>query len=527
MYNWKNYSLVIKKNFYNPFGFNNKNLFINGMKKTKRFNSTLNKQNVENSLENNEMKESNFLQSVTDYFNQASSLLPEIDQSTLDIIRKCRGVYRLQFPVRLPSDKKTGKPRMIMVEAWRCQHSPHRLPMKGGIRFSPDVHEGEVIALAGLMTYKCALVEVPFGGAKGAVKIDPKKFNEEELEAITRHYASELSKKNLLGPAVDVPAPDMGTSEREMAWIQDTYLSKNPTDLNATGCVTGKPVQLGGIKGRTEATGLGVYYSIMEALSYPDDLKKLGFTPGIEGKVVVIQGFGNVGSYSAKFLFENGAKIIAIVERNGTIINQNGLNITKLLEHKAKGNDIMTFPGVDSTLPEHKALEGLELPCDILIPAACENQITKKNAHKIKAKLIAEGANGPTSSIADKILYDQGILIIPDILCNAGGVIVSYFEWLKNIQHARFGRLTKQMTETNVLQFSKVLENITGKPIPGLLTGAGELEMVRSGLLDSISNAYSQIREISIQKNCSLRIAAYVSSITKIAKVYKLLGIFP
>jgi glutamate dehydrogenase (NAD(P)+) len=433
----------------------------------------------------------------------------------------------MQFPVKFGYDSKTGKEETIMVEAWRCEHSPHRLPLKGGIRYSPDVHEAEVIALAGLMTYKCAVVEVPFGGAKGAVRIDPKKFTEDQLEAITRRYASELAKKNMLGPAVDVPAPDMGTGEREMAWIQDTYLSKNPNDLNATACVTGKPVQLGGIKGRTEATGLGVYYSIMEAISYEDDIKKIGLTPGIAGKNVIIQGFGNVGSYASKFLFENGAKIVAIIEKDGTIINENGLNITKLFEHKKQFGTISNFPGATSTLPASKALQGLELPCDILVPAAMENQITTKNVSNIKAKIIAEGANGPTTSLADKYLYEKGVLIIPDILCNAGGVIVSYFEWLKNLQHSRFGRLSKHMTEHNIRSISKTLEELTGKPIVGIQTGAGELEMVRSGLLDTISNAYAQVREISKNKNCSLRIAAFISAITKIEKVYKLLGIFP
>jgi glutamate dehydrogenase (NAD(P)+) len=480
----------------------------------------------EPSTEDIEQAESNFLDSVNTYFNTAADLLPNINKSTLDIIKKCRGVYRMQFPVKTGVDKN-GREESVMIEAWRCEHSPHRLPMKGGIRYSPDVHEGEVIALAGLMTYKCALVDIPFGGAKGAVKIDPKKFSLDQLEGITRRYASELIKRNMLGPGSDVPAPDMGTGEREMAWIQDTYSSKNMMDLNAAACVTGKPIALGGIRGRTEATGLGVYYSINEALSYQEDCKKLGLTPGLPGKSVVVQGFGNVGSYAAKFLYENGAKVVCIVERSGAIINPDGLNIARLFEHKAATGDIAGFSGATKTLSAEQALLGLELPCDILVPAACEGQITSKNAKNIKAKIIAEGANGPTTAAADKILSDMGVLIIPDILANSGGVVVSYFEWLKDLQHVRFGRLSKHMTESNVKTMATAIQEITGKPIVGLHKQAGELEMVRSGLLDTISGAYSQVRDIHLEKKCTFRVAAFISSISKIDQIYRLLGIFP
>jgi glutamate dehydrogenase (NAD(P)+) len=395
--------------------------------------------------------------------------------------------------------------------------------MKGGIRFSTHVSEKEVVALASLMSYKCAVVDVPFGGAKGGVKIDPRKFNAGQLEAITRRYASELIKKNMLSPALDVPAPDVGTGPREMAWIKDTYEAMRSEDLNATACVTGKPVTQGGVRGRNEATGLGVFYAIREALSYADDVKRMGLTPGIAGKRVVVQGFGNVGSFSAKFLHENGAKVVAIAEANGCLYNPEGLDIPALWEWKEKGNELNKFPGAKSIIIP--SIEGLELDCDILVPAALEGQITKANAHKIKAKLIAEGANGPVTSDADSILFSKGVLIIPDILCNAGGVVVSYFEWLKNIQHVRFGRLTKRFTEAQIKEITDTLESVTHKKITP--RGPEELDLVRSGLLDTMATAYEQVRAISHEKNCSLRIGAFVSAIQKIATAYKQLGITP
>jgi len=469
-------------------------------------------------------KEGGFLDSTKEYFQQAAALMPEIPQDNLDIIRRCRGVYRIEFPVKMGYDKKTGLEQTKVIQAWRCEHSPHRLPMKGGIRYSPDCYEEEVIALASLMTYKCAVVDVPFGGAKGGIKIDPKEYTPDQLEAITRRYASELIKKNMLGPASDVPAPDMGTGEREMAWIVDTYMSKFPNELNAAGCVTGKPIELGGIRGRTEATGLGVNYCINEALSYEGDLKKLGLTKGIKGKVCIVQGFGNVGSYAAKFLSDNGGKVICIVEHDVALVNENGLNIPQLIEYRKKNPSIRGFKGATTTL-DHP-MDGLEIACDILVPAASESQITLKNAHKIKAKLIAEGANGPITSAADKILNEKGVLIIPDILCNSGGVIVSYFEWLKNLQHVRFGRLTKRFTEAQATSISNAFEGLTGKPLD-LSVEAGELQMVRSGLLDTMSNAYAQVHKISEEKKCTLRVGAFVSAVQKINSVYRLLGIFP
>jgi len=372
-----------------------------------------------------------FLESVNLYFNDASKLLPEIQQDVLEIIRQCRTVHKITFPVKIGFNEKTKQEESMMVKAWRCQHSPHRTPMKGGIRFAPDVYEEEVIALASLMSYKCAVVDVPFGGAKGAVKIDPTKLTVNQLESITRRYAAELIKKNMLGPGLDVPAPDMGTGEREMSWIKDTY-EQFTNDLNASACVTGKPVTQGGIRGRKEATGLGVFYCIREALSYADDCKKLGLTPGLKGKSAIVQGFGNVGSFSAKFLHEHGVKVICIIEKDVAIVNEDGLDIEALLEWQAKSRGIDGFAGAKKIIKDNP-LKGLELQAEILVPAAMENQITAENAPRIKAKIIAEGANGPITASANKILNDKGVLIIPDILCNAGGVAVSYFEWLKKL----------------------------------------------------------------------------------------------
>jgi len=468
----------------------------------------------------------NFLESTQAYFNEAAKLMPDVEKNILDIIRHCRSVYRVQFPVKMGVDEN-GKVKSTLIQAWRCQHSPHRVPMKGGIRYSIHVDENEVEALAALMSYKCAVVDVPFGGAKGGIKIDPTKFNPQQLESITRRYTVELIKKNMLGPGQDVPAPDMGTGEREMSWIKDTYEAFSGTDLNSAACVTGKPVTQGGIRGRKEATGLGVFYCVREALSYKDDMDKLKFQTGVKDKTVVVQGFGNVGSYSAKFMHEAGMKVTAIIEKDGGIVNDKGIDIDALFDHVEKNKTIYGFRKDGTQLVEKNFLELLEKQCDVLVPAAMEAQITSKNAPKIKARLIAEGANGPITSAADKVLYEKGIVVIPDILCNAGGVCVSYFEWLKNLQHVRFGRMTKRFSEAQLQYVTNALEKATGKKLDLITKGGDELDLVRSGLLDTMANSYFEVRSIAQQKNCSLRIAAFISAIRKIAKAYEQLGIFP
>jgi glutamate dehydrogenase (NAD(P)+) len=299
--------------------------------------------------------------------------------------------------------------------------------------------------------------------------------------------------------------------------------------LNSQACVTGKPVEQGGIQGRTEATGLGVYYVLKEAFSIEEDMKKVGLTPGLAGKRVVIQGFGNVGYWSGHFLSKHGAKVIAVAEVGGAVFNKNGLDIEALKQHHLKSGSLHGFPGAQYI--EQSTL-ALELDTDILIPAALENQINNTNASKIKAKVIAEAANGPITSGAEEILDKKGIIILPDLLTNAGGVTVSYFEWLKNLQHVRFGRLTKRFDTEVGTAVVEALEKGTGRKLADLekriiSSGAGERELVYSGLHETMASAYNEVRRIAMEKNVNLRTGAYISAISKIAKAYEQLGIFP
>ena len=330
------------------------------------------------------------------------------------------------------------------MEAYRVQHSQHKTPCKGGIRFAAEVNQDEVMALAALMTYKCAIVNVPFGGGKGGIKINPRNYSAYELEKITRRYTAELMKKNFIGPGTDVPAPDYGTGEREMAWILDTYTAMHPGEIDAAGCVTGKPVSQGGVRGRREATGLGVFFGLREVCNMTDVMQKQGLAPGVEGKRVVVQGLGNVGYHSAKFFQDAGALVIGLAEFEGSIYNEKGLDIEAVFEHRKKTGSILNFPGAQNFA---KNTDALEMDCDILIPAALENVINEDNAPRIKAKIIGEAANGPLTPEADEILMKNGVLVVPDMYLNAGGVTVSYFEWLKNLSHVRYGRMEKRFNE--------------------------------------------------------------------------------
>jgi len=387
------------------------------------------------------------------------------------------------------------------------------------------------MALASLMTYKCAIVNVPFGGGKGGIKINPKEYSVYELEKITRRYTSELVKKNFIGPGTDVPAPDYGTGEREMAWIVDTYASLNPGEIDAAGCVTGKPVSQGGVRGRREATGLGVFFGIREVCNMPDIMKKQGLSTGIEGKTVVVQGLGNVGYHSAKFFREAGAKVIALAEFEGAIMNPAGLNEDEVFAHRKKTGSILNFPGATNLA---KNSDALELECDILIPAALENVINGENAPRIKAKIIGEAANGPCTPEADEIFIQKGILCVPDMYLNAGGVTVSYFEWLKNLSHVRYGRMEKRFTENLNSQILGQIEGLTGKTVAEnerklIMHGPDEVDLVHSGLEETMITATREIMEIW-QNNPSIpdmRTAAYVSAINKVATSYAELGIFP
>lgn len=468
--------------------------------------------------------QANFFDQVTHYFNTAARFT-DYPTGLLEQIRVCNSVYRFDFPLR----RADGT--IEVIHAWRVEHSHHKLPVKGGIRYSPEVYEEEVMALAALMTYKCAIVDVPFGGAKGGIKIEPKNYSIEELERITRRYAHELTKKNFLGPGIDVPAPDYGTGEREMAWMADTYAALNPGQLDALGCVTGKPVTQGGVRGRKEATGRGLFFALREACNEPDEMKRLGLPLGIEGKRIVVQGLGNVGYHAAKFCREAGAILIAIAEREGAIMNPKGLDEDAVFAHRKATGSILNFPGATNI---EQSAAALELDCDVLLPAALESVLTAENAPRIKAKIVLEGANGPTTPEADPIFRDKGMLVIPDIYCNAGGVTVSYFEWLKNLSHVRFGRMQKRHEQANELAMLKAIEASTGHKFTdversAIARGPDEQDLVNSGLEETMIGAFHDLLKTqrATKGIPDLRIAAFVSSIHKVARSYSELGIFP
>ncbi|WP_461452342.1 Glu/Leu/Phe/Val family dehydrogenase [Mucilaginibacter sp.] len=467
--------------------------------------------------------DNHFFGDVCKFFDHAATFTKH-DAGLLDQIKSCNSVYRFRFPIR----KGNG---FEVIDAWRVEHSHHQSPTKGGIRYSEMVNEDEVMALAALMTYKCAIVNVPFGGAKGGIRINPKNYTVGELENITRRYTVELIKKNFIGPSIDVPAPDYGSGEREMSWIADTYATMNPGQLDAMGAVTGKPIALQGIAGRREATGRGVAIAIRECVSVGEDMLKLGLTAGISGKKVIVQGLGNVGYHSAKFLTEFGALIVGLCEFEGAIYNADGLDIEAVFQHRKATGSILGYPGA---IEFKNSMEGLEQPCDILVPAALENQITIENITRIQAKIIAEGANGPTTPEAEAVFYQNGGLIIPDMYANAGGVTVSYFEWLKNLSHVAFGRMNRRFEENSNLNLVNMVEGITGVALnsaqrSSIIKGASELELVNSGLEDTMIRSYHEIREtfINTQGIDTLRTAAFVGAINKIAVSYQNLGVWP
>lgn len=463
-------------------------------------------------------KETTFKESVDLMYDRAVETL-NLPIGLAEQIRTCNAVYQVRFGVKLKGEYK------IFV-GWRAVHSEHILPVKGGIRFAEIANQEEVEALAALMTYKCAIVNVPFGGSKGALKINPNDYDEEDLEKITRRFAHELIKKDLVNPNLNVPAPDMGTGEREMAWISDTFQNLYPNQINGMGCVTGKPVHNGGIRGRTEATGRGVQFGIREFFRHPEDLKLAQIDGGLDSKKIIVQGLGNVGWHAAKFLSEeDGAKIIGIIERDGAIFSEKGLDVNDVLNYIKENGGVKNFPNSSFT---ENGQEMLEKECDILIPAAIEGVINSSNAARIKAPLIAEAANGPVTFEADAILRKKGTVILPDAFLNAGGVTVSYFEWIKNLARIRFGRLERRHEEMKGKLIVETLETMLKAKVPNdlknkLIEGADELDLVRSGLDDSMRDAYKNIRETYYSMNNvdDFRTASYVVAIKTIAKGYE------
>ncbi len=471
--------------------------------------------------------EPSFRESVDLMFNRAVALM-DLPPGLEEKIRVCNSTYTVRFGVRLRGQMQT-------FTGYRSVHSEHMEPVKGGIRFASNVHQDEVEALAALMTYKCALVEAPFGGSKGGLRIDPRQYDEDELEQITRRFAYELAKRDLIHPSQNVPAPDMGTGEREMAWIADQYARMNTTDINARACVTGKPLNAGGISGRVEATGRGVQYALREFFRDERDMTKAGLTGTLEGKRVIVQGLGNVGFHAAKFLKEeDGSIITGIIERDGALINPDGLDVEAERQWIVKHGGVTGFPDATHTA-EGAAV--LEQECDILIPAALEGVINLQNAERIKAPLIIEAANGPITAGADDILRQKGTVIIPDMYANAGGVTVSYFEWVKNLSHIRFGRMQRRQEEARHQLVIDELERLSSDSGIGwelspdfkqrYLRGADELELVRSGLDDTMRIAYQSMREVWHSRDDvdDLRTAAYLVAIEKVAASYRAKGL--
>ena len=467
----------------------------------------------------------NLERSVQGLVHEAARAL-QLPEGLLRQISITDSIYYTRFPVKFGN-------RVEVFSGWRAEHSHHRHPLKGGIRYSPLVNQQEISALSALMTYKCAIVNVPFGGSKGGIAFDPRRYSDEQVERITRRYTAELIRKNFIGPGVNVPAPDLGTGAREMAWIADTYDAMHPGGIDNFASVTGKPVTQGGIRGREDATGRGVVLGLARGLDFVEDFPGAGLARGLPGKRVAIQGFGNVGFHTADILCRRGAKVIAIGEWDATVVARSGsgIAVSDLQDWRRKHGTIKGFPDAEEELPP-EAILGVE--CDVLIPAAVENVIHAGTAPLVKAKLVAEAANGPTTPEGDRILRERGIQVIPDVYLNAGGVVVSYFEWARNLSHMRFGLLEKRLEIANTNALLNAAETLSGKRLSmemrqNLVTQSDEKELVVSGLEEKMTRAYDEIRDARNRfAECgTLRTAAYVVALEKIRRSYEELGIFP
>jgi len=472
-------------------------------------------------MSGNSSKRPNFKENVDHMVDRAINII-NLDSGIAQAIKACSSVLQVKFPVRFHD-------RTEVFTGWRAVHSVHKLPAKGGLRFSEDVEQTEIEAMAALMTYKCAIVDIPFGGSKGGLCVNPKKYDRYEMELITRKFAVELAKKGFLSPSTNVPAPDVGTGPREMSWIMDSYKNLFPDDINHLGCVTGKPVQYGGVEGRIESTGIGAQQALREFFRHPKEKKLARIDGDIEGKKVVIQGLGKVGFHVAKALQnEDKAKIIAIAEHDGCLFNTNGLNVENVRAYKEEKGIVKGFP--DATY--HEDLDAfLAIESDILIPAATQSVITIENADKIKTKLIAEAANGPVTYRADNLLKKKGIIVLPDIYLNAGGVTVSYFEWIKNLSHISYGRMTRRYEENRGQHIMEAIKSTSGKDIPdwissAILSGTEEREIVFSGLDDTMRTAFQKIVETKESyKVDDYRTAAYIIAVKKLADTLLDIGV--
>ncbi len=464
-----------------------------------------------------------FFRDVNRHFARAARHT-SLPADVLRNVRTCNAVYRIRFPVRQDDG------RIRVVEAYRAEHSHHRLPTKGGVRYDVHVNQDEVMALAALMTYKCALANVPFGGAKGGVRIDPRRASPGFLERVTRRYTHELMRKRFIGPDVDVPAPDMGTGEREMAWIADTFKSQTSEVLDSLACVTGKPVSLHGIPGRTEATGLGVAMALERFFARPEDVRPLGLAAGLSGKRVVVQGLGKVGLHAVRALLERGAVLVGVGVSDGALYARDGLDVDAVLAHRRERGSLQGFPGARE-LPEPSAI--LEQDCDILVPAAIERQITAENAGRVRAAVVAEGANGPVDAEGDALLREAGKVVIPDLYANAGGVVVSYFEWVKNLSHISFERMTRRYQEMTNRRLLDALEQLTGRSLPDETREAvcrppKEIDFVRTALENTLAISYDRMCETLRTRSLpDLRTAAYLMAIERVGSAYLEGGIFP
>eukprot|EP00345_Euplotes_harpa_P018467 CAMPEP_0168334432 /NCGR_PEP_ID=MMETSP0213-20121227/10265_1 /TAXON_ID=151035 /ORGANISM="Euplotes harpa, Strain FSP1.4" /LENGTH=519 /DNA_ID=CAMNT_0008339077 /DNA_START=102 /DNA_END=1661 /DNA_ORIENTATION=+ len=472
-----------------------------------------------------EVAEPRFLEMVKMHFDKAAKYT-NVSEDLLKYIKECNTVIRFNIPLQ----RDDGS--LEMLTCYRAQHSHHKLPVKGGTRYADNVSISEVEALAALMTFKLAAADIPFGGAKGGIRFNPRNYSRGEIERATRRYTLELAKKGFIGASIDVPGPDMGTDQQIMTWMKDTYTSiYGDTDINCEGCVTGKFLRHGGIQGRNESTGLGVFYGIREMLNNDEFVKKAKLTKGIEGKTFIVQGFGAVGSWASKFLEEKGGKVVGVVEWDSAIYKKDGFKVDELIAWKDQNKTFKTYKNADKielTNPQ----KFLEFECDVLIPAAVERSIHKFNAKNLKCKVVAEGANGPTTVWGEEICEAKGIVNIPDLILNGGGVTVSYFEWLKNLQHVSAGKLTRRWEEQSkktlfeVIKGKKLSEEDYGsQESKKKFKGAKEIDIVYSGLEEIMCGSVNDHFQRALEQNCSLRISGFSKSIEKVANFYRESGI--